>query len=304
MMDSFGGVIGRLTFHNLFLGCLPCMYLSFRVIKWAIEKVGLRSKMPSLLLMMLLCLPNFCIWTTIYSKEFIGLIVSAIFGVLFYKYFRGNYKLHKLDYIAFYLCLLFKPQYLPFIMQGLFYIFFSKKYLRSPKGRTMLALVFLIINICFIIVISPLINELASIMYIHFDPDGTSTRPNPFVNNGDFFRYLPVGMIVAFWGPTINEMIKSPLMLIAGVESLIMVSLFVWLSARIIKRVIMVGNLSPIPFFAIMLTTIGLLFIHYPFGVFNPGAAIRYRVNFIFLFIMLLCYLYVYPMSKKRDIKI
>lgn len=301
MMDSIGGVLGRITFHNMFLANFPFMILSYIVIKWAVEKTGIRTKMPSILLLMMLGLPNFCIWTTVYSKEFVGLVISAIFGVLFFRYFKGDFKLGFIDYLAIYLCLLFKPQYLPFICQGLIYIYIAKKFIRNAKGRAIFALIVIMLNVSVIIFISPLVNQLASMMYIHFGSyDGNSTRPNIFLQDGDFFRHLPTGMIIAFVGPTFREMISSPLMMIAGLEGLFMIGLFIWLSARVLKRLLDFGRLSPIPFFAILITTLGLLFIHYPFGIFNPGSAIRYRTNFLFLFMLLLSYLYIYPRIKNK----
>lgn len=302
MMDSFGGILGRLTMHNMFLANIPFMILSYIVIKWAVEKTGIRKKMPSILLLIMLGLPNFCIWTTVYSKEFVGLVISAIFGVLFYRYFKGDFKLKLVDYLAIYLCLLFKPQYLPFICQGLLYIYVSKKWLRTSYSRTALAILVLFIDICFVISITPLINQLASMMYIHFGGyEGNSTRPNIFIEDGDFFRHLPRGMMIAFLGPTFGEMMRSPLMMIAGLEGMFMITLFVWLSAKVLKRLFNFGRVSPIPFFAILITTIGLLFIHYPFGIFNPGSAIRYRTNFVFLFIMLLCYLYTNSYGRSKN---
>lgn len=301
MMDSFGGILGRLTMHNMFLANIPFMILSYIVIKWAVEKTGIRKKMPSILLLMMLGLPNFCIWTTVYSKEFVGLVISAIFGVLFYRYFKGDFKLKLVDYLAVYLCLLFKPQYLPFICQGLIYIYIAKKFIRNAKGRAIFACIIIFINVSVVMAISPLINQLASMMYFHFGSyEGNSTRPNIFLEDGDFFRHLPTGMIIAFVGPTFREMMGSPLMMIAGSEGLFMIGLFVWLSARVLKRLLDFGRLSPIPFFAILITTLGLLFIHYPFGIFNPGSAIRYRTNFLFLFMLLLSYLYIYPRIKNK----
>lgn len=300
MMDFFGAIIGKLTLYNMFFANLPFMVLSFMIIRWAIEKTNLRRNIPSILLYMLLCLPNFCVWTTIYSKEFVGLVISAIFGVLFFRYFKGDFKLKWIDFFATYLCLLFKPQYLPFIFQGLFYIFIARKFLKSAESCLTLALVVLVLNVCIVIAITPLINQLASVMYIHFNVDGTSTRPNVFVEDGDFFKHMPTGIIIAFLGPTYVEMVKSPFMMIAGLEGLFMIGLFVLLSAKVLKSLLNYGRLSPVPLFSILITTLGLLFIHYPFGIFNPGSAIRYRTNFLFLFMLLLGYLYSYYGLKKK----
>lgn len=300
MMDFFGRYLGSLGFHNMFMSNLPCMICSVFVIRWAIEKTKLRENMPSLLLMAILCLPNFCIWTTVYSKEFIGLVISAIFGVLFVRFFNGDFTLKLRDYMAIYLCLLFKPQYLPFIFQGLFYIYVCKRWVRSVNSMGILAIVVVVINIGVIMALTPLINKLSLMMYAHFDFGGTSTRMNIFVKDGDFFRYMPYGMAIAFWGPTIDEIMKSPLMIMAALESCIMCCLLIWMSSGILRQLFTKGRISPIHFFSTLFTTIGILLVHYPFGIFNPGSAIRYRTNFLFLFIIILSYLYVYKNGEKR----
>lgn len=43
---------------------------------------------------------------------------------------------------------------------------------------------------------------------------------------------------------------------------------------------------------------LGILLVHYPFGVFNAGSATRYRTNYLFLFIILLMYLFSYYRKK------
>ena len=158
----------------------------------------------------------------------------------------------------------------------------------------------LLANLLGIIVLSDFIDQLAMGMYVHFDVEGTSTRSNLFLNEGDFIRNAPLGMIIAFIGPTLSEMIKNPLSLIAGVEGVMMIGIFMWLSFRALYRMAHDGYFSPVTFFSITITVVGILFLHYPFGIFNPGSAIRYRTNFIFLFIILFSYLY--AKYKKKEV--
>lgn len=270
------------------------MILSFYCVKWSVEKLELRKSLSDWSLFILISLPNFCIWTSIYSKEFFGLVFSAILGVLFINFLKGNYKLQWRDLFAAYLCLLFKPQYFPFILQGLLYIYLSRKFFKSANARGLFAVFMVGCNLLMIYSVHDLIDELALQMHAHFDFAGTSSRPNIFLKNGDFFRYAPVGMFTAFFGPTLSEMVRNPLHLIAGIESVAIIGLFTWLVFRSIYRLMTQGKFSPIPLFSIWITIAGLLFIHYPFGIFNPGSAIRYRTNFLFFIIILLSYLYSY----------
>jgi len=293
LMSIVGTLTSKLTFHIDLLSNLPFMSLSFYMVKWAVEKIKIRKRIGDTLTFIMISLPNFCIWTSVLSKETVGLVFSAIFGVLFINFFNGDFKLRWRDYAATYLCVLFKPQYFPFIFAGLSYIYLCHKII-NPRKQFTLAIFIIIIAISILIVLQPLVDELAIQMYAHFNFAGASTRDNIFISNGDFYRHAPLGMLQAFVGPNIAEITHSPLNLIAAIESWFIVAVFLWLSTRAIIRLLSFGKLSPIPFFSIFLTTVGILFIHYPFGIFNPGSAIRYRTNFLFLFIILFVYLYCY----------
>lgn len=293
LMSVVGGTIGKLTFHIDLLSNFPFMLLSFYIVRWAVEKLNIIKQIGNRLTFILISLPNFCIWTSILSKETVGLVFSAILGVLFINFFNGDFKIRWRDWIATYLCLLFKPQYFPFIFAGLSYIYLCHR-IKSPQKQFTLAIFIISIAILILISLQPLVDELALQMYAHFNFNGASTRDNIFTSNGDFYRHAPLGMLQAFVGPNIAEITHSPLNLIAAIESWFIVAVFLWLSTRSIIRLLSFGKLSPIPFFSIFLTTVGILFIHYPFGIFNPGSAIRYRTNFLFLFIILFIYLYCY----------
>jgi len=298
-MFFIGGLIGIFFRQNMLLANLPSMFISFFIIKWAIEKLALRKHVNNTLLMIVISLPNFVIWTTIWSKELFGLIYTAIIAVLVVNFLNRNYKIGIIDIFGFYLCLLFNPQYLPFILQGLIFIYIAHNlFNHKPTGQIMLGVVFLFINVLFLYLIRDIVNMYAMGMHAHFElGQAGATRDNIFLEDYDFFRYLPWGMFVGFFGPTISEMRENPLHLIAGVESLLKIILFIYLSKYVIIDCFLKWKsltIIPISYFFIFM---GILFIHYPFSIFNPGSAIRYRSRFIFLFIILLLYLY----TKGKD---
>ena len=76
------------------------------------------------------------------------------------------------------------------------------------------------------------VNEYANMMYVHFDFDGSSTRDNLWLKDNDFFYEAPRGMFVAFFGPTVSEMMHTPTHLIAGIESCILLMLFLILGSH------------------------------------------------------------------------
>lgn len=299
VMDIIGLILGRISLGNELIANLPFTLMSFCCVYWTITKTEMYRYINKIVLFVLISLPNFCIWTSILSKESVGLIFSAIFSVLFINFLNKKFKIRLRDYFAAYLCIVFKPQYFPFIFGSLLFIYLCSK-LRTPEAKGLLSIFITILAIAVLWIAQPLIDVLALQMYAHFDFAGTSTRPNIFVNEGDFMHYAPYGMLQSFVGPTFSEMIGSPLNFIAGLEGWGIVLIFIWLASRGIIRVVKFGKLSPVPLYSISFTVLGILFVHYPFGIFNAGSAIRYRTNFLFLFIILFSYLYAYYKPSKK----
>ena len=89
---------------------------------------------------------------------------------------------------------------------------------------------------------------------------------------------MPLGFAMALIGPTLEETLSSPLHLFAFVESIfLIVVVFYYVFAR----------LPSLPIYNVitgLFFTFWVLFPNYPFGVMNPGSAIRYRSGWIVLF--------------------
>lgn len=293
LMDFIGGLSG-IIFKNIILANFPFMLISFFAVKWTINKLEIRKYINNTLLLIIISLPHLCIWTSICSKEVFGLVFSAIFAVLIINFLNGNFKIQGRDLFAFYICFIFKRQYLPFIIQGLIFMYFAQKFLWKRRiNQILLGLFFVMVNIIILFLIKDIINTYASGMYGYFS-GGRSNRDNFFLYDNDFFKYIPWGMFIAFFGPTLSEMIQRPLQGLAGLESLFIIFLFVYLAKDVLFRFIIKGEIFIKMFLGYFFIFSGICFIHYPFGIFNPGSAIRYRTNFLFLFITLLLYLRVY----------
>lgn len=290
MMDTIGSILGILGGSNV-LTNLPATIISYYTIKWAIDKYEFRKYINNYLLFVILCLPNFCVWTGVFSKEMVGLVFSAILGSLFLDFLDGKYKIKKKHWLAMYLCLIFKPQYFPFIMQGLVMVYLMNRYIKSAKWKMFLGCLVIFCNLAVLYLISDIVNQYADIMYVHFDdPNAKSTRPNPWTEENDFFYQAPLGMFIAFFGPTISEMMGSPTHMMAGIESIIILVLFVSLGFRMIIRCMNSHKINVTIFFSYFVVITGIALLHYPFGIFNPGSAIRYRTNFFFLFVLMFLY--------------
>lgn len=287
MMDAIGSIIGLLGGYNI-LSNLFFTLLSFFTIKWVIDKYDFRQYINNKLLLVILSLPNFCVWTSICSKETIGLLFSAILGSLILDFSNGYYVVKKRHILGIYLCLVFKPQYFPFIAQGLFLIYWMNRFCRTISGKIYLGCFIVLCNLIVLYLFKDVVNEYADVMYTHFNlSDAKSTRENLWLNDNDFFYEAPRGMFVAFFGPTLTEMLHSPTHLMAGIESFILLILFIVLGSRFLYRLFYNYKLNVTIFFSYFIIITGIALLHYPFGIFNPGSAIRYRTNFLFLFILL-----------------
>lgn len=295
LLDFVGGGVGALLGGMNILSNFPFMLLSFFTIKWAIQALQIRKYVNPYLLLTLISLPNFCIWTSVCSKETVGLVFSAILGVLVVNFFKGNYKIRIRDWLAFYLCLVFKPQYLPFIVQALGLTYILNTCCRKASCKFLISSLAIFFNLAVLYLLRGIVNDYAEILPIHFlTLDAGSNRyADIWVNENDFFLKAPWGMFVAFFGPTWNEMCSKPTHFIAGLESIVMLFLFYKLAKGSIMHFWNTSRFHAtlIPVYFILFS--GICLLHYPFGIFNPGSAIRYRTNFIFLFIILLMHLHV-----------
>lgn len=305
---QFTGGLFRLIFRANVLACLPLMLLSFYGIYYAVDQLSLYKY--STYIIILFSLPNFGVWTSIHGKEAVGCFCSAIIAVMLIKKINGRYRLKLIDYIALYLGAMFKPQYLLFVLQAFVFLtitnrFKDKKYLPFILGVIIIAL-----NVVVLYLARDLIDQLAKGMAIHFKSNDASlaqsTRSEePWMEHYGFFRIAPYGMFIAFFGPTLSEMLHKPAQLLAGIESMIMIFCFLVLLWPRLKYNLSFFRFNPRIFISYFIIFIGILFIHYPFGFLNPGSAIRYRANFYALFVLLLLYLFTKPgISKSQQLQI
>jgi len=283
------------------LANLPFVLLSVYGIYYAVKRLRL-SKKQLIILLGLLSFPSFSIWTSIASKEavavfFMGVITGYIIDLI-RNSTRKNYLLVA---IAFYLCAIFKPQYLIGITALLIYLFASRKLNLQGLGKLGLLGLFFISSFSILFLLKDQINELSFIIPAHFRLDAGSTRENTiWLEDYDVFWNAPYGMLISFIGPTLNEAFTKATHLLVWLESLVIIIAFVIALLKIYLIVLKTGNLN-IFFISIFLTvTLWILFVHYPFGALNPGSAIRYRSNFYGFFVVLFYYLYTSYLTRYK----
>jgi hypothetical protein len=284
---TFSSILGDILVH------LPFVVISFYGIYYSVEKLKLSNK-SLVIILILLSFPSFGIWTSIISKEAVGVFsMGIILGYFIDLFENSKRKINTLEYIAFYLLFIFKMQYFAAILSiwifvKLFYLFKLKS-----KGKTFLFFLHCFITILILYYFKDFLNQLSFIMPNHFDLEAGSTRDNTiWVNDYDVFFNAPYGMFIAFWGPTISEIIEKPIQSLVFIESVVILLFFIYFIFKVSTLMIRTGKVNIFYFTIFFMALFWLLLVHYPFGVLNPGSAIRYRENFYGFLVVLLFYLY------------
>lgn len=292
-MDFVGGISGQLFGGNNPLSNFPFMLLSFFAVRWVVRRCGFDRDINPYLMFILISLPNFCIWTSICSKETFGLVFSSILAYWLINFLRRDFAFRKVYLLGIYLCALFKPQYLPFICQALLFIYWGYK-VKTKLSNLLLILLFVAVNLFILYAISDIVNAVAPTMYLHFALDSAESSKNLelFDQPYSFYYHAPLGMLEGFFGPTPSEMARKPLHLLAGFESAVLAGLLLWLLWDVIRRTVIDLKFHTVVVPGVFLLFTGLMFIHYPFGIFNAGSAIRYRTNFMMILILVALELY------------
>ena len=289
---QFTGAFFKLIFKVDVLACIPFMLLSFYGVYYAVDRLNLYRY--SVFIIIVFSLPNFAVWTSILGKEAVGCFFSCVIAVMLVNRLSGPVKLKFIECIALYLCAIFKPQYLLYVSQALLFLYITSKFKDKKYFPMLFGLIFIAINIVVLYTFRNFIDELARGMAVHFKSDNAqSTRSEePWMVPYGFFHSAVYGMFIAFFGPTMSEMLNKPAQLLAGIESLVIIISFIIFLLPRLKYIVFFFRINPIVFITYTLIFGGILFIHYPFGFLNPGSAIRYRSNFYALFMLLTLHLF------------
>jgi hypothetical protein len=225
-------------------------------------------------LSLFLMLPSYTLWTSIATKEsIVSFCVAILSGYLIRQYYYGT-RINILHTFAGVLLYIFKPHYLIAIC----YAWLAKLFGTYVKQKALVAYLGFLVSLLGLIVFSKEIVDLAFHVQWSFETVANvrSTRLEPFfVDKFDVFWKFPEGFYRAFVGPTIEEVVTTPLHMITFIESMI---LLVALALAILRRI------RDIPVYSFVVglgTTFWIMFPNYPFGVMNAGSAIRYRSGWI-----------------------
>lgn len=285
MMDITGSIVGVLpTPINYIPGALLSTFGVVYFLKVLSSAGFIGNYWGRVKFFCLISLPSIGVWTSIHSKESVGFFFSAICAAFLFKLHSEFIKYKKRDWLllllSIYLMVIFKPQYCIAYFSLVTYLLFRKK-LSSVTLACMLAVVVLC-QILILDYIQPIVDYFALQMYAHFDSEtALSTRENIFISEGDFYKNIIPGVFISFWGPTFSEAISSAPKSFAFIESLILCSMLLTCVLKVFIDVHARLKLNVFHVSILLLFVFWLLFMHYPFGIFNSGSAIRYRNNFI-----------------------
>lgn len=243
---------------------------------------------PSLrkIFLLLLLLPSFNLWTSVAGKETIIVFSLGVLCALLVDSYYNRARLAAIHVFAAALLALFKPHY----FLALAFVFGLTWAGRRVLQKEALVLVAGVGTLVALAAISPKVDALSFQVLEHFMHENARSTREPFwVEPYDVFRKAHEGMYLSFVGPTFEEALRQPLQMAAFAESMAMVAALLGL---------MLWRLPRIPVYSFLLglfTLFWLLFVNYPFGVMNPGSAVRYRSGYY----MLVVAVFVFILSRR-----
>lgn len=234
-------------------------------------------------------LPSFQIWTSVAGKEII-----AIAGLLFFVKWIVNIQFGRKNRIIYLLVgvffgILLRPHY------GIAYAYLASsiiilsnvKFANFSKWFYILLLAIMSIILALILAVTAdLWSEkfLAVLVIIknYFLSSDTAYANRYYIQWGgvaDYFYNIAWGFWVSIIGPTLYETLNRIVYAPFFIEGIISLALMIYIFYRFYKVTEINVLYRKYFYIAFIPAVIIVLMIHYPFGVFNPGAAIRYKQN-------------------------
>lgn len=240
-------------------------------------------------LLLTLLFPSSLVWSSIVGKEAIYCGFAGLVVVLWSIYTARELRWHQALFaiVSLGICFSFRPHY----AVALFWLFISTFAIRHLKDKAS-AFLISILAVGALLVYFSVWDELLWRAYSGVEFSARASRFEffgiaPLSPDGfhQFKSYVPLGMLLGIVGPLPSEVLNRVELLPFFIEGLIILFLPVivygWavmhpLSDAVAFRRIFWWSLMP----AILMVMV----FHAPFGVLNPGSAIRWRTNFEQLF--------------------
>lgn len=273
MTDTLGFIFQKLAFGFPVGVGLWFQLLAFVGIVRFLSVVDAKQR---ILLYLLFLFPSFTLWSSVPSKEAVVVFALGFVGARIVEFMRGNFRVGLIDVLSLYLIGVFKPQYLAALLILVTAVFVG----RFVKQKSAAMLAICLIPVPLLYVLKDKISALAFEVQRHFLNTGRSTREAFFVDDYDVFTRMVEGFYRSLVGPTWGEATLSVLHRASYFEGLALVAVLGFIFLR---------NISLAPVFTLFVSVSSffwILFATFPFGVMNPGSAIRYRTGYFILLIL------------------
>jgi len=277
MTDTIGFVFQKMSAGDPLIVNFWFQTVGFIGIVLLLESLepSVRRKMAVLVMM-----PSFSLWSSVASKESIVVLAVCLVCTYLVAMYYNRPKLKIRHLFGGYLLMLYKPQY----YAGLLFLFSLTYLARRVRQKALLVLFAGLVSMIPLYIFRDKLNTLSFEIIKHFD-GARSTREAFWVDQYDVFNKAPEGFYQSFFGPTWAEAATSILHLGSYLESALIVGILIF---YVIRRF---PDLPVYNFLLGIFTLFWLMFANYPFGVMNPGSAIRYRTGYIIIIFLLFSFL-------------
>jgi len=270
-----GYLFNQLSFGNTYLVNIWFQALAFVGIASFLTALEGRDRRAAALLCLM---PSFNLWSSVASKEAVLVFCVGIVAGMIARLASGRFRLRLWHIPVILLTALYKPHFMPAI------VFLLGTYMLAPhlRQRTAMILLASLVSLLGLYLAADAVDQMAFDIIPHFQGVGFSTRPVFWEQEYDVFYKAPLGMYLAFVGPTLEEAVSGHAMhTFAFAESMLVLAIALYLLST---------RLARLPLFNLFVFLFGLfwlLFPNYPVGVMNPGSAVRYRTGYLLLFFLL-----------------
>jgi hypothetical protein len=298
LTSTFTAVVKKIFLFDIFVHLVFCL-MSFGALKLVLDTLKF-SQTKTYILILLLSFPSFGMWTSVVSKEVLTCVFTCFNLVWIINLLRDE----KLKYsiwinlIFLYFTMVMRPSVGVGVALFIGALYFNKivwinKYIRF------LAMIFSIFSsaiIVYVLTIQYVQDSFIPLAEAYFDPryySSTSTREFGFWKTAsDLYSRAPYGIFLANLGPTFLESLKKPFFIPYFFEGVLFILInFYFVSTTFISHLWkekIKGNFILFLIFGLFV----ILFINYPFQIYNPGSALRYRSSYYHIVIILLFFFY------------
>jgi hypothetical protein len=303
LIDLIAGTITK-VFRFPFFSHLFFTIISFYGIYYCLSRLKC-SKNTLIGILIMLSLPSFAMWTSVAGKEaFTVFTTGVIMGALFDAYYKNKVPNKILCLVCILFSLLLRPHYTIGLIAFFLFVYVTKNLEFKPFSIFIsFVLIFVVCTFLYYSVIKPFIDDggfiqLAWAYFNGFGDAGAARNADYWKVSSDYYSKMFEGSFIALIGPTFFDSIKRPVYFPFFFESMAFVSYICYYLFSAIKLQIRKNFFSQYFFFAILFVFILTSVMHYPFGVFNSGSALRYRSAFYHIFIIIPVFLYNFIASR------